>query len=60
MELQKSQVIAMENGDSEEGEGKEGGVPMVQEKVDTESQAYKDALLACSRENKEACTMCSA
>ena len=44
----------------EEGEGEGEGVPMVNGKVDTESQAYKDAVLACSRENREACTMCSA
>ena len=55
-----------EEGEEEEGEGMngvesgEGAVPMVNGKVDTESQAYKDAVLACSRENKEACTMCSA
>ena len=61
MELQKSQAMAVENVDGEEGEGEEGdGVPMVNGKVDTESQAYKDALLACSRENREACAMCSA
>ena len=39
----------MVNGEEEEEEGK----------VDTESQAYKEALLACSRENREACIMCS-
>ena len=44
----------------ENGEGEEGpAVPMVNGKVDTESQAYKDAVLACSLENREACTMCS-
>ena len=61
MELQKSKALVVEEGDGEEGEeGKEGGVPVVMGKVDTESQAYKDALLACSRENREACSMCSA
>ena len=42
----------MVNGEMEEEEEEEG-------KVDTESQAYKEALLACSRENREACIMCS-
>ena len=42
-------IGGMVNGEGEEEEGK----------VDTESQAYKEALLACSRENREACIMCS-
>lgn len=46
--------------EDEEEDGVEGGVPMVKGKIDTESQAYKDALMACSRDNREACAMCSA
>ena len=46
-------------GQEVEGEGV-GAVPMAKGKVDTESEAYKEALLACSRENREACIMCSA
>lgn len=45
---------AMQEGQSE------GAVPLVNGKIDTESQAYKEALLACSLNNREACTMCSA
>ena len=44
----------------EEEKEEEGAVPVIQGKVDTESQAYKDAVQACSRENREACAMCSA
>jgi ribonucleoside-diphosphate reductase subunit M1 len=53
--VEEEEMNGVENG--EEGEV---AVPMVNGKVDTESQAYKDAVLACSRENREACTMCSA
>ena len=52
-EVEQEQVNGVEDQ-------REGEVPMVDGKVDTESQAYKDAVLACSRENREACTMCSA
>ena len=56
------EMASVANGEGGEGEGQEAEnvVPMIDGKVDTESQAYKDALLVCSRENKEACAMCSA
>lgn len=64
---QQVKMSEMVNGDQqEEGEEvmqeeqTEGAVPLVQGKIDTDSPAYKEALLACSRSNREACTMCSA
>lgn len=69
-EKEQMKMSKMANGDQqEEGEEEammmqegqtEGAVPIVQGKIDTESPAYKEALLACSRSNREACTMCSA
>ena len=55
-EGEEEEMNGVENGE----EGEVAVLPMVNGKVDTESQAYKDAVLACSLENREACTMCSA